>query len=341
MPSRSIALCTLLKRRASPRLSSWGLLFWGLWLLLSGSDAQAQYLDDGLSAAAMGMGGAQRILSKDASAVELNPALLASFQTVLTESDYRYAALHEAHAGTLATVDNRASQVGAAVVWRLSSATALPGTPRTGWVIVGEDPDTPLRYLSQDYRLGIGVPLGDAVALGATLGYTRFQQGPAETFSTSPIKHRFVMHGALQWRPSPFYAFALVGNHLAPTGRIQQPTTLTLAGAAHASQYLLGEVDLTADFTGVANREQLAPALEHTRLRVRAGGGILVREYFPLKVGYLRDEVSGERAMTAGAGIVSPRLSLQYAVRYALNAEEVKGVVPLTHVISIDVKLMQ
>lgn len=287
------------------------------------------------------MGGAQRIMAKDASAVELNPALLASFQTVLTQSDYRYAAVHEAHAGSLATVDNRASQVGAAVVWRLSSATALPGTPRTGWVIVGEDPDTALRYLSQDYRLGIGVPLGDAVALGATLGYTRFQLGPADTFSTAPTQHRFVMHGALQWRPSPFYAFALIGNHLAPTGREQQPTTLTLAGAAHASQYLMGEVDVTADFTGLANREQVAPSLELMRLRVHAGGALLIREHFPVRVGYIQDEVSGQRAVTAGVGITSPRLSLQYAVRYGLDAEDEPMTVPLMHVVSIDVKLMQ
>lgn len=294
-----------------------------MWLPLLGMPGQtaAQYVEDPYSAPVMAMGGALRILGNDASAIDLNPALLASLRTSLVQSDYRFFLEHNAHQATLSTVDNTSSPVGAGVLWRFSSAENIPGNPRPGWEVVGEDPDTTLRYQAQDYKVGVGIPLGNQFAIGTTFGWHRGKRTTEDIFDAISPSTAFLLTSSLQFRPSPLFAFALVGSNLLPTHRVELPTTATLAAAAQAGIYLMAEANLEVDFTSAADRQGIAATPELIRSRFHIGGGLLAREYFPVKVGYYRDGVTGDHFLCGGIGVSSPRVALHYAVRYRLNAE--------------------
>lgn len=297
----------------------------GLWALLClcclPAPAFAQYLEDGYSAQSMGMGGAARILATDTSAIEQNPALLASLRFALAQADYRAFPSEGANQGTFATIDGVTAPVTVGVQWRWSEATEVPGSPREGWEVVGEDPETLLHYRSQDYRVGLGLPLGSAFAFGTSFGWRHFREGEAAYFDAYPGRQRFVLNGALQFRPSQFFAVALIGNNLVPTHRPELPTTATVAAAAQASKYLMAEANLEVDFTHLSDLEQVPFSSERISTRFHVGGGLLAREYFPLRIGYYQDSGTDQRFLTGGVGVASSRLSVSYALRYALQGE--------------------
>lgn len=293
-----------------------------LLMILMPSHAAAQYLEDAQSAQALAMGGATRIIATDTSSMELNPALLASQRYAMAQADYRAFYADGSNSGTFATLDGVTAPITAGVLWRWTEATALPGNPRPGWEVVGEDSDTLLHYRAQDYRMALGLPLGSAFAFGTSFGWRRFREGDSAYFDAYPGRQRFILNGALQFRPAQFFALALVGNNLVPTHRPELPTTATVAAGAQAGKYLMGEVDLEVDFTHLSDLESEPFDASRISTRLRLGGGILAREYFPLRLGYSQDFGTGDRYLSGGIGLASGRLSVSYGLRYALQGDD-------------------
>lgn len=294
---------------------------------------QAQYVEDPWSAETLGMGGACRALSSDASAVELNPAALASIRNYLAQTDYRLSAEAQAHQGTLSIVDNLTSKVGTGLLWRFGLAESLPGAPRSGWVVVGEDPETVNRLRAQDYRLGLGVPIGNAFALGTSFGWYRARQGPVPEFAAYPAITRFSFGASALFVPLPYLRLALIGSNLLPTHLPERSTTVALAAGLKADKYLMAEVDLVADVTGKSDLTQQEWSASAITWGVHAGVGALVRGFLPVRAGFYSDGPTGNRFLTGGLGLEAPSFALRYAMRWPLD----EG--PVMHLASLELRL--
>jgi hypothetical protein len=164
-----------------------------------------------------------------------------------------------------------------------------------------------------DLRFGLALPLGDIFLIGLTGKYITLQQngnGPlgrsvaSGGLRNTNIVQTFTFDAGVTFRPVPMFAISFTGQNLS------NPETSLLP--------LMGGVGLglgTADFSLNADAVIESRTFDKTSLRVNGGGEVLLADRVALRAGYRFDQGLESHALSAGAGYVDQKYSIDASFR--------------------------
>lgn len=251
----------------------------------------------------MAMGGASQAWGGSTTAIFNNPANLGLFRVY--------------HLEGLATFgpEARRQSYGGAVTD--SSTSRLSGGFGGTWSQM--DPDG-IRRRWTDLRLSLAYPLGDRFSLGVTGRYVRLSQNTAagplgaslasDGTADAPLVNELTFDAGAAVSITEQLRIGLTGRNLTAPGTALMPLAVA-GGIGWSNQTVTLEVDGLVDFTTRSS----------ARGRLMAGGEVLLADRVPLRAGYRYDDVMKTHAVTAGAGYVDRRFSLELGGRRDVVAE--------------------
>lgn len=244
------------------------------------------------------LGGAMRANSNSLTALYSNPANLAASQIY--------------HVGAMAQIypEARRQSYGGGIVDSLISSTGLAGGLGGVWTL--QDPDG-IRREWMDVRFGLALPLGDIFMMGLTGKYVTLQQngnGPLGAsrasggLADSNIIQTVTFDAGVTFRPVPVFAISVTGHNLSNP----ETTLLPLMGG-------LGIGLGTSDFSLSADAVLESRTYDGSRVRVNAGGEVLLADRVALRAGYRFDSGLESHALNGGLGYVDQKYSIDASLR--------------------------
>jgi hypothetical protein len=257
----------------------------------------------------MAMGGAVHAYGGSTTAMLANPANLYAFRSYALEglASFTPEAGRQSYGGAVA-----------------DSTGPLAGGFAGTWSQM--DPDG-LKRRWTDLRLSLAYALGSTgITLGATGRYLRVSQntaaGPLGASLASggtpgdPMLSELTFDAGAAIALGDHFRVGLTGRNLTAPGTALAP--LALAGGIGYSSGAVRPGDLTLEVNGLVDFTTRSEA----RGRVMVGGEILVHERVPVRAGYRYDDVMKTHAVSAGAGYVDPRFSLDVGARRDVVADQ-------------------
>jgi hypothetical protein len=249
------------------------------------------------------MGDALQVWGGSTTAVFVNPANLPLYRVYHLE-------------GIAAFIpEARRQSYGGAVVD--SSTSRLAGGFGGTWSQM--DPDG-IRRQWTDLRLALAYPFGDRVHVGLTGRYLRVNQGvtrgpfgaslASDGTPTEPIANEFTFDAGAAISITEQIRVAVSGRNLTAPGTALAPLVLA-GGIGWSNQTVTVEADTLVDFTTFGS----------ARSRAMVGGEVLVADHVPLRAGYRYDAGTKTNALSAGAGYVDRRFSIEAGVRRDIAAD--------------------
>jgi hypothetical protein len=189
-----------------------------------------------------------------------------------------------------------------------------------------------IRRTWTDLRAGLALPLGDHLALGATVRYLHVDQavssgpfGPSlasDGTSGSPIFNSLTLSAGATATIIDGLKVAVSGDNITNPGTALAPTLLR-GGIGYSTPVASVELDGLADFTTWGSTEG----------RVMAGGELFLAERYALRAGWRYDAGEQLHALSAGFGYVDPKWSIEFALRRDLVGEhgQTYGVIGLRY----------
>ncbi len=245
----------------------------------------------------MAMGGAAQAWGGSTTAVFNNPANLGLFRVYHLEGLAAFGP------------EARRQSYGGAVTD--SSTSRLSGGFGGTWSQM--DPDG-LKRRWTDLRLSLAYPLGDRISLGVTGRYLRLSQnvaaGPLGASLASggtadePLLNELTFDAGAAVQITEQLRVGLTGRNLTAPGTALAPLALA-GGVGWSNQTVTVEVDGLVDFT----------TRDSARGRLMAGAEVLLADRVPLRAGYRYDDVMKTHAVSAGAGYVDRRFSIELGGR--------------------------
>lgn len=253
----------------------------------------------------MAVAGAIRSTSSSTSALFANPANMALAQVY--------------HFGALAELYPEAGRqtFGGAAVDSLLSSTGLSGGVSFAWT--QQDPGNLGRQWT-DLRFGIALPIPDVLYVGVAARYLQLAQtgvGPlgyskaSGGVASGVIMETITVDVGATLRPIPELVISVVGHNLTSLDTSLVP----LMGAASVG-FLTGEFSIASDVILEAT------TFDTTKLRFQAGAEFLVANRVALRGGYRYDQGFDAHFLTAGAGYVDPKFSIDLGARRSLNGTD-------------------
>jgi hypothetical protein len=271
---------------------------------MSTSPEQAYDLGEITSARALAMGGALNALGVSTVALSLNPANMPMARV------YHIEAL-----GTFSPEAKRQTY-GLAVVDSVLNSSRLAGGIEGTWSQI--DPDAIHRTWT-DFRAGMGLPLGDHVAVGATGRWLRVEQavgaGPfghslaSDGTPGGPVLNALTFDIGATAALGDAFRVGLVGHNLTNPGTGLAPTTLA-GGAGYGTSDFSLELDGMLDFTTYSQTEG----------RVMLGGEVFLADHYAVRAGWRYDTGTRVHAPSVGFGYIDPRWSIEVGLRHDLLA---------------------
>jgi hypothetical protein len=272
---------------------------------MSISPEQAYDLGEIPSPRATAMGGALNALGVSTAAVYMNPANMPMARVYHLESVAAYQPESRRQTYALAIVDS------------LLSSTRLAGGLAGAWSNL--DPDGLHRNWT-DVRAGLALPIGDHLALGATLRWLRMEQAVSGApfgvdqasggTANGPIFNAVTLDAGATVSLGDSFRIAAVGHNLTFPNNPLAPTTAAL-GVGFATSAFAIEGDVLLDFTTWAS----------TRTRLMVGGELFVADRYALRVGWRYDWGTQLNTPSLGVGYIDPRWSVELAVRHDITSE--------------------
>jgi hypothetical protein len=249
--------------------------------------------------------GAIRSTSSSTAALFANPANMALAQVY--------------HFGALAEIYPEAGRqtFGGAAVDSLLSSTGLSGGVSFAWT--QQDPGGLGRQWT-DLRFGIALPIPDVLYVGASGRYLQLAQtgtGPLGYSKASGgvesgvIIETITVDVGATLRPIPELVISVVGHNLTSL----DTSLLPLMGAASIG-FLTGEFSIASDVI------MEATTFDTTKLRFQGGAEFLVANRVALRGGYRYDQGLDAHFITAGAGYVDPKFSIDLGARRSLTGTD-------------------
>jgi hypothetical protein len=249
------------------------------------------------------MAGAQQVWGGSTTAVFVNPANLPLYRVYHLEALAAF------------TPEARRQSYGGAVVD--STTSRLAGGFGGTWSQM--DPDG-IRRQWTDLRLTLAYPLSDRFHLGATGRYLRVNQGTtrgpfgaslaSDGTTTEPIVSEFTFDAGAAVAITEQFRFALSGRNLTAPGTGLMPLGLA-GGLGWSNQIVTAEANTLVDFTTFGS----------ARMRMMAGGEVLLADRVPLRAGYRYDAGMKTHAIGLGAGYVDRRFSIEVGGRRDVVAD--------------------
>lgn len=249
------------------------------------------------------MAGAQQVWGGSTTAVFVNPANLALYRVYHLEGLAAFGP------------EARRQSYGGAVVD--SSTSRLAGGFGGTWSQM--DPDG-IRREWTDLRLTLAYPLGDRFHLGATGRYLRANQGAtrgpfgaslaSDGSSTEPIVNEFTFDAGAAIAVTEQLRVAISGRNLTAPGTGFMPLGVA-GGLGWSNQTVTVEANTLVDFTTFGS----------ARMRLMAGGEVLLADRVPLRAGYRYDAGTKTHAVGLGAGYVEKKFSIEVGGRRDVVAD--------------------
>jgi opacity protein-like surface antigen len=247
----------------------------------------------------LALGGAQAALGSSTTGLYLNPANLALARV------YHFEGL--AAFGPEARRQSYGGAVVDSVLNRYRLAGGLGGT----WSIM--DPDG-IRRTWTDLRVGMAYPLGDRLSIGLGGRYLRVDQavasGPLGASLASDGTRDKTMFNELTFDAgatvviSEALRLGAVGKNLTNPGTSLAPTTLQ-GGLGFMTKDVAIEANGMLDFT----------TFRSTKMRLMVGGELFLADRFALRLGYRFDDGTKAHAISAGAGYIDRKWSIEIGAR--------------------------
>jgi hypothetical protein len=256
------------------------------------------------------LSGAELAVSNSLSGLFSNPANMASSRVY--------------HAGALASIWPEASRqaYGAAVVDSNTSSTGLAGGISGTWIM--QDPNG-INRSGTDFRLALAFPFSQKFRLGAGIKYLSLREsgnGPLGQSEASSglagkaIVRDFGVDVGMTVQPVRALSLALVGFNLNSPGNGFLPM-MAGGGIGGGTDVFTIEGDLLADFS----------SWEKAKLRMMAGGEILVADHFPIRAGYRFDEGPKLHWLSLGAGYTDKSMGLELGLRRTVMGSAATAIV--------------
>lgn len=252
--------------------------------------AQADSLTDSLGPRAVGLGEALRAAAVGAAATRLNPAGISLVRSYSIETSVGLRPEDDATVAQAAICDSVTSRVGACVYYDYFGAEPTGGERRL-----------------HEVGLSLAMPLGERLSLGVTHKYVDYEESGSAASPMDGTTSGYKLDAGIVLKASTMLNIGVVGYNLVGDDEEQFPRGVggglalypmpTLMVAADARWNLASD---TARF-GVGAEWFLSPE--------NAGHG------FPLRAGYVYDELGGASYATAGIGYVTPRIALDAGAR--------------------------
>lgn len=167
-------------------------------------------------------------------------------------------------------------------------------------------------YTGFDGRLGLGMPLSDAVAIGLSGRY--LSVGPGEQDATAPLPEAegFTLDAAVRVSPVAGLHIAALGLNLIDMGSALAP--IFVGGSA---AYSVGEM---FSFGG----DVLVDMTTYERATILAGGGAeyLAGGTVPLRLGYRFDEGRQVHSVSGSVGYVDQQVGIDVALRQDVAGDD-------------------
>lgn len=259
----------------------------------SAQTAPAPRVADFSGPRSMGMGDAHRAVASGNDGIYLNPAGLGQHKRYALEFVYLLNPAAPSNIINFSIVDSDTSPVATGLAYTHWSVGARGG-----------------RKSGSIFNLAFGYPLTDGVFFGWGLKYLNLDSQAAED-SISRVTTDF----ALMLRFSEMFSVGAVGYNLIKVNDDEAPRMLALAGAFGDDKEFRLAFDWTVDFD----------TRETTTAAFRAGGEVLVAQAFPVRAGYIKDNVREKSYATFGIGLVGEGLGLDFAYKRQVAGNEDSG----------------
>jgi hypothetical protein len=266
---------------------------------MSTSPEQAYDLGDIPNARAVAMGGALDALGVSTTALFLNPANMAMARVYHIEA-----------IGAFSPESQRQTYGGAIVDSVLNTSRVAGGLGGT-WSAT--DPSG-LHRTWADVRAGLAVPLGDHLALGATVRWLHVEQavaagpfGPSLASggtSNGPVFNSVTGSAGATVSIVEGLRAAISADNLTNPGTALAPT-VGRAGIGYGESTFAIEVDGLLDFTTWGG----------IRGRAMAGGELFLAERYALRAGWRYDAGEQLNAASVGFGYIDPKWSVEIGIR--------------------------
>lgn len=258
--------------------------------------------------------GALRATSNSTSALFINPANMAATRVY--------------HIGAFAQIWPQANRqsYGAAIVDSIVSSAKLAGG--LGGSYTRQDPDGVDRT-AIDVRFALAYPFSDMFFVGADGRYLSLEEdgypkslrqlGPSVAsggLHDDPIVKSITFDAGMTLKPIDHLYLSIVGSNLTDPGNGFLPLTLG-GGIGYVADTFSLEGDVLGDFS----------TYDNTTTRAMAGGGVLVADHFPLKLGYRYDEGAQSHAITGGLGYLDKAYAVELSLQRVVSGDPVTVVV--------------
>jgi len=263
--------------------------------------------EDFFDPAALGMGGAGRIIPVDASVLRLNPASMALKPMYVGGSSYGFYGREKAHTWSSGAADSNTSEfaIGTNYTMRTWEPPFDPSTDLNWFPADIRDEIQDKRTMHRwDVSLAYGL-LGRRlnVGLGGRLVNQRYEIRENRTF--------FSLDAGVTGALTKWLLLAVSAQNMIPTKDSRFPTRLSTGIGIDLDQKweqpfsVRAEVDVVWDMTS-----QLKPVTD-------LHGGVEIRfmRYVALRGGYYGDRKFTDNYVTWGAGFITPKFVVNYGMR--------------------------
>ncbi|MBI2897792.1 MAG: hypothetical protein HYY06_29810 [Deltaproteobacteria bacterium] len=266
-----------------------------LVVVVAAPTARAEEAFEG--ARSLAMGGALRAAAVSNPSLYLNPAALAVGRLYHVEAAYQYEAGAQGHLANASVVD---------------STNAVAGGIGATYSV--SDPDHADRT-AYDLRLGLGVPIGRAFSLGATLKYLHLIQdgvprtgSPVAAEEGEPLLDDLTFDAGALLRVASFLSFGVTGYNLTALDSPEAPMKVGFGAAVNVAELAVIDSDVILDLSTYGK----------VAARYGIGGEYFAANRYPLRVGYTIDPWLDQQFLSGGLGYVDQRFAAEVSVRQGI-----------------------
>ena len=244
----------------------------------------------------VGMGTGARASAIGTSALQYNPANLGLGRLYHIEAYSGFVAGESAYSLGGAVVDSVSNQVAAGTSFR--GVLGGGARPYSGW----------------DWRLGLGLPLGEMIGVGLSARYLKLSSDLKDEDGnpTGPHVKGFTLDAAVRITPTDGLHIAVLGHNLIDRG--SELTPMMVGGAVSIG--MVEGLDIGGDF--------LVDLTTYADPTYVAGGGAeyVVGGMVPVRLGYRYDTGRSLHGVTGSIGYVDQKVGVDLSFRQELGASD-------------------
>ncbi len=258
----------------------------------------------------VGMGGGLRASAAGESAVLVNPAGLFLTKSYVINALYQFRVSDSAHLVNVSVVDSMTTMLAAGLFYSYSHAEPSRHIAQGGGLTAFHLEET---LQTHEAGLALAYNISDFLLIGLNIRYVNIEveqpTGTPEAWVRDTTHTASMDIGGIL-RPWQGLHIAVVGHNLIPIEGTQFPMQLGMGLAYQFGSYLLAEFDTVLDFS---TDETLAASFH-------GGAEIFIKNTVAIRGGAAYDMFQEATYVTAGLGVVTRKVGLDFGLRQMVDA---------------------